>query len=124
LKEKYLIALNTKNGKSRELVITKQMNKIFKELPRIGEYVFMNPLTKQPYKDFKSTFKRAVKNAGIPHITFHELRHSTASRLNEIGVDLATIQEYLDHVDARTTQRYIHKPRKNITDAINRLSQY
>ena len=124
IKQGYLIALNTKNGKSRELIITPQMKKELKKLPHLSEYVFTNPTTKQPYKDFKSTFARTVKAAKIPHITFHELRHTTASRLNEIGIDLATIQEYLDHADARTTQGYIHKPKKNIVDAINRLSQY
>ncbi len=124
LEQDYLIALNTKNGKSRELLITPQMKEELLKLPKISEYVFVNPLTLEPYKDFKTTFIRAVKKAGIPHITFHELRHTTASRLNELGVDLATIQEYLDHADARTTQGYIHKPKKNIVDAINRLSQY
>lgn len=123
-KENYLIALNTKNGKSRELIITKQMKQELESLPRLSEYVFTNPVTKKPYKDFKTTFKRAVEKAGIPYITFHELRHSTASRLNELGVDLATIQEYLDHADARTTQRYIHKPKKNIISAISKLEKY
>lgn len=124
LKEKYLVALNTKNGKARELIITDQMADIFNGLLRLGEYVFTNPITKQPYKDFKSTFERAVKNAGIPHITFHELRHSTASRLNELGVDIATIQEYLDHSDIRTTRGYIHANRENIKIAIKKLSEY
>ena len=124
LKENYLIALNTKNGKSRKLIITPQMKKYFKKLPRLSDYVFTNPITKQPYKEFKATFRRTVIRAKIPHITFHELRHSTASRLNEIGVDLITIQEYLDHADARTTQQYIHKPKKNILDAVKKLSEY
>lgn len=124
LKDKYLIALNTKNGKPRKLLITKQMEEEFKNIPKIGDYVFTNPATKTRYKDFISTFKRAVIKSGIPHISFHELRHTTASRLNEIGVDLSTIQEYLDHADARTTQKYIHKPKKNILDAVNRLSDY
>ncbi len=124
LKENYLIALNTKNGKSRKLLITPQMKKELLKLPKIGDYVFMNPITKNCYNDFKTTFSRTVKRAGIPHITFHELRHTTASRLNELGVDLSTIQEYLDHADARTTQQYIHKPKKNILDAVKRLSEY
>lgn len=124
MKEKYLIALNTKNGKPRKLLITKQMEKELIKLPHLGEYVFVNPITKEPYKDFKSTFSATVERAKIPHITFHELRHTTASRLNELGVDLATIQEYLDHADARTTQKYIHKPKKNILDAVNKLSKY
>ena len=124
LRENYLIALNTKNGKPRKLVITPQMKKCFKKLPKLSDYVFTNPATKQPYKSFKSTFKRTVERAKIPYITFHELRHSTGSRLNELGVDLITIQEILDHADARTTLGYIHKPKKNITDAIKRLSEY
>lgn len=124
LKDKYLIALNTKNGKSRKLLITPQMSEVLKGMPRLSDYVFTNPLTKKKYRDFKSSFNRAVERAGIEHITFHELRHTTASRLNELGVDLSTIQEYLDHSDARTTQKYIHKPRKNILDAVSKLSEY
>lgn len=124
LSKNYLIALNTKNGRSRKLIITAQMKKYIKTIPKIGEYVFMNPITKKPYTEFKTTFKRTVQRAKIPHITFHELRHTTASRLNELGVDLITIQEYLDHADARTTQKYIHKPKKNILDAVQKLSQY
>ena len=124
IKENYVVALNTKNGKPRKLLITPQMKEELSKLPKIGEYVFMNPITKAPYRDFISTYLRAVKRAGIPHISFHELRHTTASRLNEIGVDLSTIQEYLDHADARTTQKYIHKPKKNILDAVKRLSEY
>jgi len=124
LKQDYLIALNTKNGKARKIILTPQMKEALLKLPHIGEYVFMNPTTKKQYTEFKATFRRTVKRAGIPHITFHELRHTAASRLNEIGVDLITIQEYLDHADARTTQRYIHNPKKNITDAVKRLSEY
>jgi len=124
LKHDYLIALNTKNGRARKILITPRMKKELEKLPKISEYVFTNPVTKAPYKDFKTSFSRAVKRAGIPHITFHELRHTTASRLNEKGVDLSTIQEYLDHADSRTTQQYIHNPRKNILDAVRVLSEY
>lgn len=124
IQEGYMVALNTKNGRARKLIITEQIKEHLNKIPRNGEYVFTNPLTKKPYKEFKTTFKRTVLRAGIPHITFHELRHTTASRLNELGVDLSTIQEYLDHADARTTQKYIHKPKKNITEAVEKLSKY
>ena len=124
LKEGYLIALNTKNGKPRELLITPQMEEGLMSLPKISEYVFTNPITKTGYKDFKSTFGRTVERAGIPKITIHELRHTTASRLNELGVDLATIQEYLGQSDARTTQRYIHKPSESMKMAVKKLSEY
>lgn len=72
----------------------------------------------------EKTFSRTVERAGIPHITFHELRHTTASRLNEKGVDILTIKEILDHSDLKTTQQYTHTPRKNILDAVNILEEY
>ena len=50
--------------------------------------------------------------------------HTTASRLNEKGVDILTIKEILDHSDLKTTQQYTHTPRKNILDAVNILEEY
>ena len=41
-------------------------------------------------------------------ITFHNLRHTFATRLAAHGEPLRTIQEYLGHADANTTQIYSH----------------
>lgn len=120
----YMVALNPKNNRPRKLLITPAIKKELESMPKLSEYVFTNPITKTKYKEFEKTFVRTVKRTGIPHITFHELRHTAASRMNELGIDLATIQEYLDHADARTTQGYIHKPKKNILDAVKKLSNY
>ena len=119
----YLWVLNTKNNKPRKLIITRQMRWLFKRMEHKSEYVFTSP-TGMQYKDLKHTFARTVKRAGIPHITMHELRHTTGSRMNEQGIDIATIQEYLDHADIKTTRGYIHKPRKNIEFAVEKLSKY
>lgn len=123
LDEGYLWALNPKNNKPRKLVITRQMKWLFQRMQHKSEYVFTSPKGTQ-YKDLKKTFSRTVERAGIPHITLHELRHTTASRMNEQGIDPLTIQEYLDHADIKTTMSYIHKPRRNIEDAVAKLSKY
>lgn len=120
----YLVALNPKNGKPRKILLNKTLKAELENLPKISEYVFSNPITKTKYKNIKKTFSRAVERAGIPHIPFHELRHTTASRLNEKGVDILTIKEILDHADLKTTQQYTHTPRKNILDAVNILETY
>ena len=42
------------------------------------------------------------------NITFHELRHTFGTRMAAAGVPLRTIQQWLGHADAKTTQVYAH----------------
>ena len=120
----YLVALNPKNNKPRKILINNTLKAVIENLPKLSEYVFTNPQTKTQYKNIKKTFSRTVERAGIPHISFHELRHTVASRLNEKGVDILTIKEILDHSDVKTTQLYTHTPRKNILNAVDILEDY
>lgn len=48
-------------------------------------------------------YRRIIEKAELPYIKFHALRHSCASLLLEVGVDLKRIQEKLRHTDIRTT---------------------
>lgn len=56
----------------------------------------------------KTGFRRARAAAGMPQARFHDLRHSCASLLIEMGVDLAVIRDILGHTSVRTTERYAH----------------
>ena len=122
--EKYLIARNTKNNKTREVPLCDELIEILKNIPRIGEYVFMNPKTMERYQDVRSNFDRAVKRSGITPISFHKLRHTTASRLNELGVDLPTIQEILGRSNINTTRIYTHNTSSNKVNAMQKLGKY
>ena len=58
--------------------------------------------------DLKKGFKKALQLAGIPHIRFHDMRHSFATRLIRAGVDIITAQKLLGHSKITMTERYAH----------------
>jgi integrase len=75
-----------------------------------GELVFAHPQTGNPLDGSKVSrrFKAACGDAGVRAVRFHDLRHTFATRLAATGQPLRTIQEFLGHADAKTTQIYAH----------------
>lgn len=54
-------------------------------------------------------FQRVLKSHGLPHMRFHDLRHSTASILFEKGWSLEDVKNWLGHSDIETTSNiYLH----------------
>jgi integrase len=73
--------------------------------------VFAHPQTGHPLDGSKVTkrFQNACRDAGVRPIRFHDLRHTFATQLAASGkVSLRTLQEFLGHADAKTTQIYAH----------------
>ncbi len=68
-------------------------------------------------------FKDIVDSSILPSIRFHDLRHSSASLLLDIGFTLKDIQEWLGHGDIATTANiYAHlqyKAKVGMADKIN-----
>lgn len=53
--------------------------------------------------------KEAAKKAGIrKRVTSHVLRHSYATHLLEMGLDIMSLKELLGHTDIKTTLIYLH----------------
>lgn len=120
----YLIALHTKNNKPRKIPMIKTLVAELNKIPKLSEFVFTSPVTMTRYTEVKKSFGRAVVRSGIQHISFHKLRHTTASRLYELGVGPITIQKILDHADIKTTLKYIHNFNADISNAFNLLDKY
>ncbi|MGH6627609.1 MAG: tyrosine-type recombinase/integrase [Burkholderiaceae bacterium] len=69
----------------------------------------------------KSAFRRARVKAGMPLVRFHDLRHSCASILIGLGVDLYTVGEILGHSSVQTTKRYAHLQLDRKREALAKL---
>lgn len=68
--------------------------------------------------------QQAAKKAGIKkHVTSHVLRHTYATHLLEMGLDIMTLKELLGHVAIQTTLVYLHVAQLNRDRAFNPLDK-
>ena len=74
----------------------------------------------KPYGSVKTSFYRAVWKAGIGHLRFHDLRHTFATRLAEV-TSLPSVQAILGHRDIKTTMRYAHATREQMSMGVQLL---
>ncbi len=81
--------------------------KIVPIIPALKPWLEYFPLTISA-DGIKSSFRRARVKADMEHVNFHDLRHSCASILIGLGVDLYTVSKILGHSSITTTQRYAH----------------
>lgn len=78
-----------------------------------------------PYRpsSFNRPFNRLTKKAGVPQIRFHDLRHTHATLLLELGTNSKLIAERLGHSDVKITlNTYSHVTPNMQADAINAFS--
>ncbi|MGW0586392.1 tyrosine-type recombinase/integrase [Streptosporangium sp. NPDC002607] len=68
---------------------------------------------------------RAVgKDAGLPGLRPHRLRHTYATRLREADADHAQIQALLGHASIETTARYFRASATEVADLVDRALDY
>lgn len=109
----------TKNASSfRTFPLTTEAEHIFKELQKLekeNKYLFGSAYQQNDYifkwsdghtyhPDYiTKKFASLLKKHNLPHIRFHELRHSCASLLINNGFNLKDVQEWLGHSDIKMT---------------------
>ncbi len=70
-------------------------------------------------------FKAAVKSSGRSSaLCLHSLRHTTASRLVERGVNLKIVQQLLGHATIATTMKYAHINDEALVEAVKKLAPH
>ena len=68
----------------------------------------------------RTSFATACRKAGIK-ATPHTIRHSYATKLLRLGVDVITVKDLLGHADIKTTQRYVHSSNISCIEAVKKL---
>lgn len=101
---------NTKTLRTRTVPIVPALRPWLAYLPL--------PIT---FEGVKSGFRRAREAAGMPGVHFHDLRHSCATILLQLGEPLHVVRDILGHTTIKTTERYAHAMVQPQRDALSRL---
>jgi integrase len=59
-------------------------------------------------------WRKAKKDAGVSDFRFHDLRHTTATRIMRSSGNLKAISSLLGHTDIRTSSRYAHVQKEDL----------
>ena len=90
-------------------------------------YLFPSPLTGEMYHpdSVVNLHKKILKDAGLEHFRFHDLRHTFATTALQNGVDVKTVSSMLGHFDAGFTLRtYTHATRQKQDAAAQTMGNF
>lgn len=92
---------DTKNGCARNVPLSSRAIAILEALPKGTERMF-------DVRDLSHLFIKAVRAAKIPHIRFHDLRHTACSRLARKGLSTVQLQAVSGHKTLAMLSKYVH----------------
>jgi integrase len=113
----------SKSGKPRYIPLSQAAIALLEKQRKNGSrYVFLSPKTGRGMNLCHHAWDKIRKQAGIPDVRVHDLRHNYASLLVNHGRSLYEVQKLLGHADISTTQRYAHLSQDTLKDATEIVS--
>jgi len=111
----------SKTGKARHVPLSKAALEILSQLPRYEKcpYLVPNPDNLKPYRSIFTGWDNARKEAGLPDVRLHDLRHSCASFMVNSGRSIYEVATVLGHSQLKTTQRYAHLSQETLLAAVD-----
>lgn len=101
-----------KGGKERQVPILTQRlrDELAARIELHGKgYLWINPITSQPYKDIRSMLREAAARADVDKRIYHHLlRHDHGTHAAIAEVDPRAVQQMLGHSNLSTTEIYTH----------------
>lgn len=86
--------------------------------------VFTHPDGRPILETFdQDAWSRLLERAGLPHVSRYTARHSAASMLVDMGVEISVVASILGHADTAITYRtYVHPYRDKQTAAMDAMA--
>lgn len=80
--------------------------------------MFLSPTTGEIYHpdSVVNIHKKTLKDTELPHVRFHDLRHTFATLTLQNGVDIKTVSSMLGHYDAGFTLRTYTRTTRQMQD--------
>jgi integrase len=114
-------ASRSKSKKTRHIPLSDAALKLLQSLPRRPDipWVFFNPRTLKPPVSIFYAWDSIRRKVGLADVRLHDLRHSYASFLVNVGRSLYEVQRLLGHHDPKVTMRYAHLSPSAMLEAVN-----
>jgi len=117
-------AADSKSNKVRSVPLNDSAIELLDQLDSEGkhDYLFVKK-NGERYRYLHQVWGRIRKEAGLPWLRLHDLRHAYASMLVNSGRTLYEVQAILGHADPQVTTRYAHLSTAALQDAASQASK-
>ena len=119
-------AATTKQRKIHRIPISGDVTAIVRQrgllVPKGNPWLFPGDTPGQPVKEIRRFWVAIQKEAKLPEVRIHDLRHTFASLLVSGGASLEMIGKLLGHTQMQTTQRYAHLMDSPLRDGVNAVA--